>query len=53
MIEYYLVLNECSVLLFVGKIMKGCYAMSVSGQLPEDVLDELDEKGVVYQTRDI
>ena len=42
-----------AVLLFVGKFMKGCYAISVSGELPEDVLDELHEKGVVYQTIDI
>ena len=31
---------------------KRCYAISVSGELPEDVLDELRERGVVYQSRD-
>ena len=32
--------------------VKGCYAISVSGELPEDVLDTLRDKGIVYQSRD-
>lgn len=37
---------------FLDKFTKGCYAVSVSGELPEDILDELRERGVVYQSRD-
>ncbi|XP_003388234.1 PREDICTED: transcription elongation factor SPT4-A-like [Amphimedon queenslandica] len=36
----------------INKFTKGCYAVSVSGELPEDILDELRERGVVYQSRD-
>ena len=41
-----------SISLPLDKFTKGCYAISVSGELPEDVLDELRERGVVYQSRD-
>ena len=33
-------------------LVKGCYAISVSGELPEDVLDELRERGIPHQSRD-
>lgn len=36
----------------LGKCTKGCYAISVSGELPEDILDELRERGIMYQSRD-
>ena len=38
--------------LSADKVVKGCYAISVSGELPEEVLDELRDRGVVYQSRD-
>ena len=34
------------------KFVKGCYAVSVSGDLPPDILDELRERGVIYRSRD-
>ena len=40
------------VIFCLDKFTKGCYAVSVSGELPEDILDELRERGVVYQSRD-
>ena len=30
----------------------GCYAMSVSGDLPQDIIDSLQDKGVPYISRD-
>ena len=33
-------------------LVKGCYAISVSGDLPEDVTDDLRDRGVAYQSRD-
>jgi transcription elongation factor SPT4 len=37
----------------IGKLTSGCYAISVSGELPEDILDELRERGIAYQSRDM
>ena len=34
------------------KCVKGCYAVSVMGELPQDIIDSLEEKGIPYRTRD-
>lgn len=34
------------------KCVKGCYAISVTGDLPQDITDSLQDKGVVYRSRD-
>ncbi len=38
--------------IIIESLVKGCYAISVSGDLPEDVLDELRDRGIPYQSRD-
>lgn len=34
------------------KFVKGCYAVSVTGELPQDVIDSLQDKGIPYRSRD-
>lgn len=36
----------------LDRYVPGCYAMSVSGDLPQDVIDSLQDKGVPYVSRD-
>ncbi|CAI8018460.1 Transcription elongation factor SPT4 [Geodia barretti] len=36
----------------IDRYVPGCYAMSVSGDLPQDVIDSLQDKGVPYVSRD-
>ena len=36
----------------VDKFVKGCYAVSVTGELPQDIIDQLQDKGVPYRSRD-
>eukprot|EP01134_Creolimax_fragrantissima_P005514 CFRG5514T1 len=35
------------------RMNKGCYAISVSGSLPDRVINDLDEQGITYKSRDI
>eukprot|EP00123_Amoebidium_parasiticum_P007633 comp18244_c0_seq1/m.19214 comp18244_c0_seq1/g.19214 ORF comp18244_c0_seq1/g.19214 comp18244_c0_seq1/m.19214 type:complete len:121 (-) comp18244_c0_seq1:434-796(-) len=37
----------------ISKMTKGCYAISVSGQLPPKVVDDLEADGIMYMSRDI
>ena len=51
------VLHYCScvslsLLPTLDRYVPGCYAMSVSGDLPQDVTDSLQDKGVPYISRD-
>ena len=34
------------------KCVRGCYAISVTGELPQDIIDSLQDKGVPYRSRD-
>eukprot|EP01135_Chromosphaera_perkinsii_P012460 Nk52_evm71s2657 gene=Nk52_evmTU71s2657 len=36
----------------IDKFTKGCYAISVTGRLPPDVVDLLENKGIRYMSRD-
>lgn len=36
----------------IDKLAKGCYAISVSGELPQDIIDSLQDKGIPYRSRD-
>lgn len=36
----------------IEKNCKGLYAIQVSGRLPDDVIDMLEDKGIVYFPRD-
>jgi len=42
----------CNVCVYVDKYVKGCYAVSVMGELPQDIIDSLGEKDVPYRSRD-
>ncbi|XP_064389981.1 transcription elongation factor SPT4-like [Halichondria panicea] len=35
-----------------NKYVPGCYAVSVTGELPQDIMDSLQDKGIPYQNRD-
>lgn len=48
----HLINNYCFNNYFSDKCVKGCYAVSVSGDLPPDTVDDLREKGIVYRSRD-
>lgn len=37
----------------INRYVKGCYAVSVTGRLPQGVVNELRSKGVPYRSRDI
>lgn len=37
---------------FLDTLVRGCYAISVSGKLPGHVVRELKARGVTYKTRD-
>ena len=55
---YFLFLNhcfkECSIdSYFLDKLKPGCYAVSVSGQLPHHVIRDLKMKGIQYKSRDV
>lgn len=39
-------------LIGADKFAKGCYAVSVTGELPQDVIDSLQDKGIPYRSRD-
>ena len=39
-------------LFLADKFARGCYAVSVTGDLPPDTLDDLRERGIVYRSRD-
>ena len=39
-------------LFFLGSFKRGCYAVSVSGELPRHIAQELRSRGVRYQSRD-
>ncbi|KAJ3092534.1 transcription elongation factor spt4 [Quaeritorhiza haematococci] len=36
----------------VDKFTKGLYAIRVTGQLPDDIIDELEDRGIKYRPRD-
>ncbi|KAG8716650.1 transcription elongation factor spt4 [Ceratobasidium sp. 395] len=36
----------------VHKYVKGMYAVRVSGRVPEDVMDDLQSRGITYRPRD-
>lgn len=36
----------------IDTLVRGCYAISVSGKLPGHVVRELKARGVTYKTRD-
>ncbi|XP_065837753.1 transcription elongation factor SPT4-like [Oscarella lobularis] len=36
----------------IGSFKRGCYAVSVSGELPRHIAQELRSRGVRYQSRD-
>ena len=40
-------------LLLLDKLKPGCYAISVSGQLPHHVIRDLKMKGIQYKSRDV
>ena len=54
--EFYnvhIVTHSLNFLLFLSdKFVKGCYAVSVTGDLPPDTLDDLRARGIVYRSRD-
>ncbi|XP_069135118.1 transcription elongation factor SPT4-like [Argopecten irradians] len=37
----------------IGRFVKGCYALSVTGRLPPGVVRELKRKGIMYRPRDV
>ena len=39
-------------LLVSDKFVKGCYAVSVTGELPQDIIDSLQDRGIQYRSRD-
>lgn len=44
--------SDCSLLFFADKFVKGCYAVSVTGELPQDIIDSLQDRGIQYRSRD-
>jgi len=45
---------DCIVcVLSADRCVKGCYAISVTGRLPQGIINELRSKGVPYRSRDI
>ena len=39
-------------IVFSDKMVKGCYAVSVTGRLPPGIVAELKRKGIKYRARD-
>jgi len=36
----------------IGNLVKGCYAISVQGKLPTQVIQDLRSQGIMYRSRD-
>jgi len=37
----------------IGRFVKGVYAISVSGKLPQGIVREMKSRGIVYRSRDM